>query len=824
MRIDRILEKLEWSLLTARLAQHAQTDEGQEACQELMPNLDPTRIEQRWSAATSLRDIARAGYKAPIGALKKVHHVLKSAEKGQILEGPDLRLILDLLLSTKRVLAFTQSFAAKSQVLSQTRAILQSQSKLMQAIETSVGPDGLLLDTASEELAAIRAAKTAVRKRIEDTIGRLMQDLDIQQYLQDDFYTVRNDKYVIPIRIDGRGRIKGTIIDTSDSGQTLFLEPTALVSYNQELRDIDVAEKLEMIRIFRELSAHVARDLDPLTRNYQELIELDRLTAEAILATEIDAGAVTIVDRPSIELIEARHPLIKTANGKTAEPNTIILTAKESTSQHVLVVSGPNAGGKTVVLKTVGLLHLMARAGLLIPAEPTSKMFIFEKIHLEMGDAQNITANLSTFSGHLLGLKPILESATARDLVLLDELATGTEPQTGAAIARAVIEHLANHGITTIATTHYDSLKSLAIDDPRYRNASMEYEESSYRPTYRLILDVPGQSYGLELATQMGLPKDIINRAKELRGNSHTALDEAVSALQSARRESERLKRELSQQLLDAQAVKARWENECSLLEQQRAKATRSVAEKLSSEVDSLRSEFEDKTRQLREAVKEIRTGHIDHRTAYDKKREAEAKLRELETNVAKMSTAGTSAELPGTPVSPGELKEGLNVYVLPLRKEGVVSKLGASANDPIEVAVGIIKVRVGILDLRKTRTTDKSPTQRPAAEAKTQRPLAQPPASRPELPEFVPQTAANTLDLRGSDADTAVEKTLNFIDRSMRSGEAFIVIIHGHGSDRLKSSIRSMLKHNCPYQVAYRPGIQGEGGDGVTVIAVAKH
>ena len=401
--------------------------------------------------------------------------------------------------------------------------------------------------------------------------------------------------------------------------------------------------------------------------------------------------------------------------------------------------------------------------------------------------------------------------------MLLDELATGTEPQTGAAIARAVLEHLAENQVTTIATTHFDGLKGLAVGDHRYRNASMEYEEATYRPTYRLILDVPGQSYGLELATQMGLASHIIERARSLRGDSHAALDEAISALQSARIESEKLRKQLDKELIDAQAAKARWEEECRLLEQQRAKATRSVAAKLEGEVDTLRSAFEDQARELRDVVKEFRTGNVDANSAYEKKREAEAKLREIESSVSRMATTGTQADLPGTPIVAEDLREGMPVYVLPLKREGVIAKVGASANDPIEVQVGIIKVRVGILDLRKTRGADKPLVPAP----KQKRPAVAIPAAKPEVPDFVPQTPRNTLDVRGADADTAVEKSLNFIDKSMLAGESFIVIIHGHGSDRLKSSIRTMLKHNCPYNITFRGGESGEGGDGVTVIAI---
>lgn len=828
MQSVRTLEKLEWSLLTARLAEKAQTSEGQSACLTLIPNRNADDVTLRWAEVTSLRDIARAGYKAPIGELSAPHHIFKAAEKGQILEGGDLRHIWDVLTATKKVLAFSGSFAPKSQLLQKIRGLLYPLPTLLQSIEKTVGPDGQLLDNASEELAAIRHQKTQLRKRIEDTITRLMHEQDVMEYLQDDFYTVRNEKYVIPLRLDGRGRIKGHIVDTSDSGQTLFLEPTAIAGMNQDLHDLDVAEKLEIILIFRELSAQVARDLDSIRQNYELMIELDTKTAEALLAVDLDAGSVTISTEPCLNLIQARHPLIKTPAGKTAEPNTIVLQDSPEKNQRVLIVSGPNAGGKTVVLKTVGLLHLMARAGLLLPAEPHSKIYFFDKIYLEMGDGQNITTNLSTFSGHILGLKPILESATPNDLVLLDELATGTEPQTGAAIARAILEHLADNHITSIATTHFDSLKGLAVRDHRYRNASMEYAESSYKPTYKLILDVPGQSYGLELATQMGLPSRIIDRARNLRGDSHTALDEAISSLQRARQESESLRLKLDKELLEAQAAKARWTEECKLLEEQRAKASRSVAAKLEDEVDSLRSEFEDSSKELRNAVKEIRTGTVDPGSAYDKKREAEAKLRDLESTVSKMATAGSQQELPGTPLDPKDLREGLNVYVLPLKREGIVTKIGASANDPIDVQVGIIKVRVGIFDLRKTRAAETPQTSQSSAKAAARKPVFQSlipetekNPSKPELQELVLQNPKNTLDVRGSDADSAVQKTLNFIDRCLMSGERYAVIIHGHGSDRLKNSIRDMLRNNCPYNVSFRAGAANEGGHGVTIVAI---
>lgn len=812
----KTLAKLEWPLLIERLTELAQTEEGKERCGALTHSMVKDQIEDRWRNVVPLRDIARSGYKAPIGNVRKMHHVFKGADKGMIFEGEDLRLVFDLLMSVKKVLGFIQSFATRSPYLQRIRGQIYGLPELYTAIERAVGPEGELLDSASDELQAIRKQKMSLRKRVEEAAQKLLSEPAIAEYLQDSFFTVRNEKYVIPMRLDGRGRIKGRIIDTSDSGQTLFLEPTQLAPMNEQLHELDVAEKLEIIRIFRELSVQVARDLNDLRINYNQMIDLDCLTAEAAFAQAIDAGPVVLSDTPCMEIVMARHPLIVTPQGKGAEPNTIVLNP----DQQILVVSGPNAGGKTVVLKTAGLLHLMLRAGLLIPADERSKMFLFEQIYLEMGDAQNITANLSTFSGHIVGLKPIIENSGSKDLALLDELATGTEPNTGAAIARAILEHLVGRGVTAIATTHFDALKSLAMGDKRFRNGSMEYAEATYRPTYRLILDVPGQSYGLEVARQMGLPDQIVERARSIRGSKLSDLDDAVAQLQKARLETEGLRKDLEKETFAAQEAKARWEHECQLLEEQRSKAARSVAAKLEDQVETLKSEFEDAARKLKETVKEVRHGHTDVETAIADKQKAEEKLREIDRTIAKMSEAGIANELPGRAVDRGELREKLNVYVMPLKREGFVAKIPASANEPVEVQVGIVKLRVALQDLRITRGAV-VPEEKPNKPARKTETAVPPAEAAPPVPEFVPQSPTNTIDLRGMDADTAVDKALGFIDKSVLRGERAIVLIHGHGSDRLKGAIRQMLKSSCPYNVSFRPGAANEGGDGVTVVGL---
>lgn len=819
MLADIDLAKLEWSLLTSKLAQFAQTDEGHQHCLETAPIFSAEEITTRWDEVIPLRDIIRSGYKAPIGQLESPRKVFKAAEKGQILEGQDLRLVFDILLATKKIISFSGAFASKSPLLKTLNDTLDALPNLSEKIEKTVNPNGQLNDDASPELAYLRELKTNLRKKIEETLDQLLIVPQVADYLQDHYYTVRNDKYVIPIRLDGRGRIKGQIIDTSDSGQTLFLEPSTVSQLNQDLNELEVAEKLEIIRIFRELSADVSRNLNTLGYDYDALTDLDRKHAEACLAVDIDAGKAEISETPCLELIGARHPLVRTAEGKTAVPNTVILRDSTTKKQTVLIVSGPNAGGKTVVLKSVGLLHVMAKAGLLLPVEPNSKIYLFSRIFLELGDSQNLTANLSTFSGHLLGLKPILELTGPNDLVLLDELATGTEPNSGSAIAQAVIEHLADKETTAIITTHFDSLKVLAMNNPRYRNASMEYALATFSPTYKLTLDVPGQSYGLELASKIGIPETIISRARSLRGGAQTSLDDAITSLHAARQNTEDLRQKIAVELLDAEAAKARWTAECKLLEEQRVKTTRSLAAKLEDEVQSLRDEFEGTARELKKVVKEIRTGSAHPETGHEKRRHTEGKLRDLEQKVSALGMTTKNSDLPGEPLEASDVIEGSIVYVLPFKREGTIIKSCLTSDDPIEVQVGLIKVRVSLLDLRKTRTRTLASSQHKKV---TPRNPIKETLKSDSIPGFIPQTSTNTIDLRGLDPDQAIDKTLTFLDQALRGNQSFVVLIHGHGSDRLKNAIRSMLRTNCPYDVRFRSGEPNEGGDGVTIVGLS--
>jgi DNA mismatch repair protein MutS2 len=808
-----VLEKLQWNDLLARLAAKTQTVEGRDICRTLQPNLSREDIASRWSQLEPLRNLIRSGYTPPLDELPIMRPIFQGASLGQILDGESLWTVLHLLQTVRHFHRFATDFQEKCPSLLRFQKLTYPLPQLATAIEKAISPDGEILDTASAELQKLRRQKLSIRQKIEDEIKQLLTKQNIEMYLQDKFFTMRSDRYVIPIRLDGRGRVKGSIYDTSESGQTLYIEPESIRPLNETLLEVELSEKLEVLRIFRELSGQVTEEVEVLKANYEYLIELDVLTAQASLAVDLDAGPVTLSDRPCLHLVKARHPLVSTPSGGAAIANDVALEP----DQRLLIVSGPNAGGKTIVLKTVGLLHLMAKAGLLLPADAASEIFLFDRLYIEMGDAQNLEANLSTFSGHVLGLKPILEKARPNDLVLLDELAVGTEPLTGSAIGQAVLEELANQGVFGVVTTHFDNLKGLAVTDKRYRNGSMEFSTADLKPTYRLILDIPGQSYGIELAEQIGLPARVIDRAKTLRGQTGNTLDQLVEELQRKRESAETQQREYEKLRLEMEAQKHRWETEREALKKSKADASEKIKSRYEHQIDELKVEFNETLEELKKTLKQAKKQEGSNQPLQDsanqKRREAEEKLAQLEGSLSKLGDDfQLQKEIPGEPATLEDLDVGDRVYVISLDHEATVTKVNKGDPATIEVSAGLIKLKPPIQDLRKL-----PPEEAPTSTKKKKKAQAKPRGT--ERSGLVLPTPTNSIDLRGLDADRALDRTWAFIDKAVMRGENHLILIHGHGTAKLKKTIRTALAKDSPYNLDFRPGEQEEGGDGVTVV-----
>lgn len=814
-------ENLEWSHLLRHLAGLAQTQQGRERCLALAV-LPADQITSNWQQQVPLRDLVGGGYIPPIDEIPHMAQVFRGAALGQVLDSEALTAILNLLQTVAKVMSFIRDFSERCPPLERYGKLIYPLPKLCTAIQNSIGPEGEVLDSASPELAKLRKAKLSLRRTIEQAIRQLLVDHDIETYIQDKFFTVRSERYVVPIRLDGRGRVKGSIYDTSDSGQTLYIEPSSIAPLNEQLLELELSEKLEVLRIYRELSGHVAGEIDTLTGNYQNLIDLDVLVAKSRLAHVLDAGPVELVASPVLDLRGARHPLLQINFKVPPVANDICLSGKHQTS---LIISGPNAGGKTVVLKTAGLLHLMASCGLLVPARPESQMHLFRQIAIVMGDPQDIEASLSTFSGQLMALKPIIQKADRASLVLLDELAVGTDPATASAIAQAILEHLADNGVLTITTTHFDGLKALAVHDRRFRNGSMEFSKNSLKPTYNLNLDIPGQSYGIEVAEQLGFPRKILERAMGLKGKSGSELDHLLQSLDQARTQLAADQKLAYEQRLEMERQKQHWYNERKAIEGERGK----IAEKLKRTYEEKIGKL---NRRLNDALAEVKKlaatlpdegafGELPEQLS-DMRRNIKNDMLAAKSELGKLTDRFTGGvkQVPGVPCTLEDLKVGSRVYVISLGKEAVVSKI-QEGSAPVEVQAGLLKLRPVLSEIRLLGV-EAPPAARVNKKVTTTRGVikAAPGVSDDNIP-FQIVDSSNSLDVRGLDQDRALEKLWKRVDQALLEGDGTVAVIHGHGSDTLKRVIRSALAKNPPYDLDFRPGSSQEGGDGVTVIKV---
>lgn len=650
-----ITDKFDWPQIIAQLVACCRTEGGRERAAQLTPQLKAEEIRTVWEQTAPLRELVARGYSLPAVELPLMTKVLKAAAYGQVLEPRALQDVLKLLNAVRKWYVFCKNMASECHVLRRFRAALLTMPRLVKIIEKTIDADAALKDTASAELQSIRSQKKNLQNRIETKLRRMIYQHKFDPYLQDDFITLRNDRYVIPLRVDANGRVRGNAIDFSRSRGTMFFEPQEIEKSNQLLQTIEFSENLTCYRILQELSAAVAAEYDTLQSNYEELLALDILHARAQLAHTLNAHAITLSHAPRLHLREIFHPLL------ASKTQAVVKNTLQLDTHNTLIISGVNAGGKTVMLKAVGLLQLMAKAGLMVTAAPTSEMYIFADLHVVMDEEQNIVHSLSTFSSHLLSLQHVVAEATKDDLVLIDEIATGTDPDTGAALAQAVLEHLATRQVMTLVTTHHTALKELAFGDARFRNASMQFSTATLHPTYRLLLDRPGQSYGLEIARSLGLPAPLLARAAVLRSDNVQRFEVALLRLEEENRKLQAEKNKFHLETLKLQKHQDQWQRDASA-------------------IATLRAQLQ----------------------------------REVEALPPQPSLAGLSAaalkqrlqpqaqpKLPGKALTFAAAKIGMQVYCLPLNKSAHIIKVGRHAEDFFEISIGDFRTKVKLRDLR---------------------------------------------------------------------------------------------------------------------------
>ena len=801
----KALEDLGWPTLVDHWARRCATKRGEARVRaaQLLETIE--RARERASEITEARALSASSAPLPLGGISEISNAIERVRKSAALEAPELVAVATTGRALSRLRAHLREHDELAPRLAARGQTIADLGHVYHPILEAFDEDGKLHDHASEALGPLRRALATIKTQLEKRMATLLTDERFAPYLQDAYYTQREDRCVLPIRTDGKGFVRGIVHGTSQSGQTLFIEPEEIVDLNNRAKLAEAEVLDEERRIFVKFSNWIAEEAPGFEISLATAETLDVIAAAAIMADDTISSEPVLDPAPRIALLHARHPLMLLAERRCVA-NDVTVAAGQT-----LLISGPNAGGKTVALKTVGLIALMARAGLHVTAEPASVMGWFPDVRTDIGDAQSLEHDLSTFSGHMVNLRELLATAGPGSLVLIDEIAVGTEPEQGAALAQAVLEALAERGVTSIVTTHYDRLKALGATDPRFANASVGFDLARLEPTFKLHLGTPGSSGALAVALRMGIRTDVVERARLLMGPQVAKVEDLLANVADQQR---RIEEERAALLAELEAVEA--DRAASKAHRERSKL------RLDKEMRVAHGEALAALKSARREIDEVRR-EVRARAA------AAASLEDVKTATRRLVTPGAlvaqhepkRAQPPGTPARPDQIIHGAPVIVPRLGRVEVVSLM---PDDKVEVRVGSMRAVVPIKDVLMDthRAARRAANAAPVELAKHDTMPASPPPVH--LVDGVPaggranaRTIDTTVDVRGNRVDEAVIQLDQFVDESLLAGRDAVFVIHGHGTGALRTAIRSHLATHRGIE-KFRPGEQSEGGDGVTV------
>ncbi len=775
----KALNTLEYHKILERLAAKAASPEGKRLCSLLVPMKSYRDIERAQKETTEASGLILQRGSLPLGGIRDIKASCERAEVGGVLSIDELIAVGDFLYVVRKVL----SYSAK-----QPFPLLEERFELIKAVEeleraisrTFIGQE--VADEASAELTSIRRNIKISNDRIREQLNSIIHSQNYKTMLQDAVITIRNDRYCVPVKYDSRSSFPGMVHDQSSSGATLFIEPMAVVQLNNRIRELHLEEKLEIERILQRLSAMVATHCEALNLDYQVLSELDFIFAKGELSLSMMANEPDFNTKGYINLKKARHPLL---DKDKVVPTDIYLGADFDT----LLITGPNTGGKTVSLKTLGLFTLMGQSGLHISAAEHSELAVFDEVFADIGDEQSIEQSLSTFSSHMTNIVRILSQVTDNSLVLLDELGAGTDPTEGAALAISILEYLHGRSIRTAVTTHYSELKIFALSTPGVENASCEFDVETLRPTYKLLIGIPGKSNAFAISRKLGLPEAIIDEAKEIISREDIRLEDVISDLEMNKKTAQLEKERAEQGRKEIDRLKAALEAEREKFKLQKEKI-------LTAAKEEARELLYNAKETVDEMIKDLQKKGLE--AANDVRQKAREKISTLETELSKHSEEKKILR----PI-PKVLRLGTAVYVHSLNQRANVITL-PDANGELTVQAGIMKVKVHIsnlsLDEQKDNPTPKVIRQGTSVKAGKS------------------ASISTELDLRGQLVDEALQATEKYLDDAYLSGLGKVTLIHGKGTGALRSAIHSNLK-NHPHIKSYRLGQFGEGENGVTIV-----
>jgi DNA mismatch repair protein MutS2 len=792
----RVFRILEYEKVRELVRGYAASSLGREIITRMKPVQDDRLIHQRLTETTEARTVL-AQATPPFQGLKDVRDALQRAQKEGVLTPQDLLDVGDVAACSRR-LRRALSGHAENAPWPHLRAqanLLCEQQDLETAIDRAIAPTGEVLDTASQELDRARRRVRGLHDDIQRTLQRLVTSVATQEMLQDPIITERNGRSCLPVKAEYRHAFKGIVHDLSASGQTAFMEPLPVVELGNDLREAERIEQMEVLRVLTTLSLLVGRYATPLLTALDAAARLDAIFARASFARATDAVEPEVADDGPLRLLGARHPLL----GADAVPIDLTLGEQGETA---LLITGPNTGGKTVTLKTIGLFLLMAQSGLHVPAAPGTRLPRVEQVFADIGDEQSIEQSLSTFSGHMMNIVRVVKEAGKRALVLLDEVGAGTDPAEGAALAKAILLELQSRGCRIVATTHYGELKAFAQVTPGFANASVEFDMETLRPTYRVITGLPGSSNALAIAQRLGLPKAIVARAREQMGEGAQAMEQVLKQAEAVRRALDRERTAAEVARRQSEATSARLARDKQELDERRTAALAKAREEATAVVQRARQESGALLEDLRAAVRQQRapeTPAQDNTAGLTKARRA--------TKDVLGGLEATLRELPAAPAPPPQNEKptlarvvaGQEVLVRSVNARGLVLQPG-HGDDVVEVQVGIMKVRVPLSDLED------------APRAARPTPAVSAVAAKQPNPE---------LYLLGQRADEATERVTDYLDLAAKTGLTRVRIVHGHGTGALRSVVKRVLEGH-PAVTSFRTGERNEGGAGVTIAEVS--
>lgn len=746
----------------------------------LMPSTDEKQVEYTLNQSDEALKIILALGEAPLGGVSDITEPIKRAKISALLSANELLSISRLLYAVSQLKAFSDRLTdikVEAPIFMSQVDSLVSLNRLQSAINDCIDETGSVLDSASPELRTIRRAIQATESRIKERLNQVVAER--RNKLTDGIVTIRNERYVVPVRAEAKNTFGGTVHDQSSSGNTYFIEPKEVVDLNNKLQEYLVEERREIERILRALTEEVKKFVDELSVNVDVLSEIDFMFAKGKYARLIHGIRPKMNQKGIIRLVGARHPLI---DARTVVANDIEIGDEYTT----IVITGPNTGGKTVTLKTVGLLTLMAQSGLLIPAHASSQLAIFDHVFADIGDEQSIEQSLSTFSSHMTNIVRIMERLTVNSLILFDELGAGTDPKEGASLAISILDYVKVRGARTIATSHYPELKAYAYECDDVINASVEFDIETLSPTYRLLVGVPGRSNAFEISKRLGLKEAILEAARTRVETTKTELTDLITKLEDRGLELDREIQGLQQQNQEVEQMRLDYERKIAKFEAEREKLLEQIKKEAFENIRQAKEEAEQIVADLRQAKKAADLTIKDH--------ELTEKLTALKASEAKQAEQFKRKARNKAPLKPGD-----EVMVLSLNRQGEL--IEQTKNGEWMVQLGMMKVNIKADDLEYLR---KSVKKKDTAKGKMIH------KRRTDI--------GIQLDLRGERYEDAILRLDKYMDEVLLAGYQTVTIIHGHGTGALRQGVHKYLKQN-KHVASFRFGGAGEGGTGATVV-----